>query len=405
MGCVVSILHHTFVFQGDGNLGKVVVENSSIETMLEEQRLLEGNRKKILLLGAGESGKSTVIKQIKLIWNLNRSSSAQKEMELRSYREAIRRNCIEAMRTLIEAAPILDIDLIDISLECNTILEYDKNQELTPELGDSIAKLWRHHTIAQIFQRRNEFWNMDGTPYYLDEVQRIAAHEYSPTEEDIIMARVRTTGIVVSSVADPPRMYEIVDVGGQRSERKKWIHCFDNVDAIIFLEGLSGYNQVLFEDGYTTRMKESLSIFTEVVRNPLFKNIPIFVFLNKKDLFEDMIPIYPLRVCFPEYQGPDGEVRPALDYIEGRYRAIMEEFCPRKDVHIQIVAARVRMDMKIAFGEVKERLREMDSSHKRSSTTKDQKINKNTESIFSAFAKRSLYFLTTTKRDRPARYR
>ena len=40
-----------------------------------------------------------------------------------------------------------------------------------------------------------------------------------------------------------PCYFLVVDVGGQRSERRKWIHCFDDVRAIIFLEGLAGYNQ------------------------------------------------------------------------------------------------------------------------------------------------------------------
>jgi hypothetical protein len=125
------------------------------------------------------------------------------------------------------------------------------------------------------------------------------------------MTRVRTTGIVVTHCPDPPRVFEIVDVGGQRSERKKWLHCFDNVNAIIFLEGLAGYKQVLFEDQTVNRMHESLALFDEIVRNPMFLSIPIFVFLNKKDLFEEMIPVHPLKECFPDYDGPEGEV-PAL---------------------------------------------------------------------------------------------
>ena len=43
------------------------------------------------------------------------------------------------------------------------------------------------------------------------------------------------------------------DVGGQRSERKKWIHCFEGVTAIIFCVALSGYDQVLHEDETTVR--------------------------------------------------------------------------------------------------------------------------------------------------------
>lgn len=38
------------------------------------------------------------------------------------------------------------------------------------------------------------------------------------------------------------------DVGGQRSERKKWIHVFDNVQVVLFLVAVSGFDHVLVED-------------------------------------------------------------------------------------------------------------------------------------------------------------
>lgn len=41
------------------------------------------------------------------------------------------------------------------------------------------------------------------------------------------------------------------DVGGQRSERKKWIHCFNSVTSIIFCTALSEYDQVLLEERNT----------------------------------------------------------------------------------------------------------------------------------------------------------
>lgn len=47
--------------------------------------------------------------------------------------------------------------------------------------------------------------------------------------------------------------FEMYDVGGQRNERKKWIHCFDNVTAVIFVAALSEYDQCLFEDASTNR--------------------------------------------------------------------------------------------------------------------------------------------------------
>ncbi|CAM9909503.1 unnamed protein product, partial [Choristocarpus tenellus] len=145
-----------------------------------------------------------------------------------------------------------------------------------------------------------------------------------------------------------PHRYSLVDVGGQRSERRKWMHCFDDVKAIVFLVGLSGYHQVLFEDNSVNRMQESLTLFGEVVGNPIFENTPIFVFLNKKDLFETMILTKPLTTCFPEYDGPEGEAMPALKYIEDRYKEVMNTKVPGKTTSVHVIAARVRMDMKVS---------------------------------------------------------
>ena len=106
-------------------------------------------------------------------------------------------------------------------------------------------------------------------------------------------------------------------------------------------------------------MHESLNLFQEVVKNPIFKNTPIFVFLNKKDLFEEMIPIHPLKKCFPEYTGPDGDVQAALKYIESKYIDIMQQTIPGKQIYVHIIAARLRMDMKFAFGEIRETLKKL----------------------------------------------
>ncbi|CAM9528289.1 unnamed protein product, partial [Laminaria digitata] len=209
----------------------------------------------------------------------------------------------------------------------------------------------------ELWERRSDFWCLDATPYYLQEAQRLADPDMELTEEDMIMTRTRTTGIIVTEFSDKPYTYSLVDVGGQRSERRKWMHCFDDVKAVIFLVGLSGYHQVLFEDSSVNRMQESLALFTEVAGNPVFEKTPMFVFLNKKDLFEEMIATKSLSKCFPEYDGPEGESMPALRYIENKYKQAMLSKVPGKDVTVHVIAARVRMDMKIAFGEVKDDIR------------------------------------------------
>merc|ERR1712106_1272465 len=117
------------------------------------------------------------------------------------------------------------------------------------------------------------------------------------------MGRVKSSGIVETKCEIKTMRFRIVDVGGQRSERKKWIHCFEGVTAIIFVVELSGYDLVLAEDEKMNRMIESMNLFDSICNNKWFVETSIILFLNKKDLFEQKIKYSPLSICFPEYKG------------------------------------------------------------------------------------------------------
>jgi len=83
---------------------------------------------------------------------------------------------------------------------------------------------------------------------FFTDIRRLWARDYIPTDQDILRARLRTTGISESTFDVGSLIYRMFDVGGQRSERKKWIHVFDNVQAILFLVAISAYDSVLIED-------------------------------------------------------------------------------------------------------------------------------------------------------------
>ena len=83
---------------------------------------------------------------------------------------------------------------------------------------------------------------------YFKDIDRLFAKEYLPTDQDILRARLRTTGITTTLFETGNFRYKMFDVGGQRSERKKWIHVFDNVQVVLFLVAISGYDHALVED-------------------------------------------------------------------------------------------------------------------------------------------------------------
>ena len=93
----------------------------------------------------------------------------------------------------------------------------------------------------------------------------IKYEEYVPTVDDVLHSRKKTTGVheILFEIEEVP--FRLIDVGGQRSERKsKWMALFSDVTSVIFCVALSEYDLKLEEDNTTNRMHESLKVFKEV---------------------------------------------------------------------------------------------------------------------------------------------
>ena len=85
-------------------------------------------------------------------------------------------------------------------------------------------------------------------PSFCSDLDRLWDRNYVPSDQDLLRSRLRTTGITETVFDLGQLTYRMFDVGGQRSERKKWIHCFENVNCLLFLVAISGYDQCLVED-------------------------------------------------------------------------------------------------------------------------------------------------------------
>jgi len=154
----------------------------------------------------------------------------------------------------------------------------------------------------------------------LDATKRSSEPDFKPEVQDVLNCRVMTTGISEVFVTAGQQTFQIVDVGGQRSERKKWIHQFAGVQSIIFITSLSEYNQTLREDIHTNRSKESLELFGQTINSDIFRQTPIILFLNKVDIFRTKIKQFPLNETFPDYTGPPEE-QPCLKFMVKQFTA------------------------------------------------------------------------------------
>ncbi|MDP2434234.1 MAG: guanine nucleotide-binding protein subunit alpha [archaeon] len=149
----------------------------------------------------------------------------------------------------------------------------------------------------------------------------MGAVSYTPAEQDILLCRNKTTGVTEFKFLLDKKPFILVDVGGQRTERKKWIHSFENVNCLIFFASLSEYDQKLEEDLRVNRMHESLRLFQEVANSKWFTHVPFALMLNKRDLLAQKIKLRDLRIAFPEYSG-GSDYQQALDYITTRFLSL-----------------------------------------------------------------------------------
>ncbi|KAF8177323.1 heterotrimeric G-protein alpha subunit, GPA3-like protein [Mycena galopus ATCC 62051] len=333
--------------------------SNAIDRQLEEDSKKFKNECKVLLLGSGESGKSTILKQMKLI-----HQGAFSRDELIAYRPTIHKNVLDSVQAVILAMRKIGVDPVRFGvLADENVLDTSSNKDalafLSPEIADAISQLMQDPIISKIMdEHADEFYLMDSAVYFFTEVLRIGAPDYIPTETDVLRARAKATGISETRFNTGALAIHMFDVGGQRSELRKWIHCFEkqlltwqsSVTSIIFCTALSDYDQPLLEARDQNRMKESLILFDSIINSRWFHRTAIILFLNKTDVFKAKLPKVPLQRYFPEYIGGN-DITKAARFILWRF---MQTNRAMFTVYPHLTQATDTSNIRLVFTAVKE---------------------------------------------------
>lgn len=303
---------------------------------------------KILLIGTGGCGKSTIMKQIN-----NHSKNKLKgddkidRVNAYQYLEAIKLNILTNTCNLVKGMRQIGLEFGNAENEsyANEINELHSNLDINEwnrdkrGYADKVISIWNDNGIKQAYARRNEFFLDDSTEYFMHNIDRIIQDSYLPSFADILRVRQPTTEIINHKIKiqDTPILF--VDVGGQINEREKWISTFENITSLMFVVSLSDYDLYLSDEelhdaNYSkgsriNRLKESLNIFNWVVNRRklgsnelLFKNTGIILFFNKIDLFDAKIDGNKLKqLCFNDFNPQDVQYQgnKAKEFIKKKF--------------------------------------------------------------------------------------
>ncbi|XP_027029655.1 guanine nucleotide-binding protein subunit alpha-12a [Tachysurus fulvidraco] len=289
-----------------------------IDAMLARERRSVRRLVKILLLGAGESGKSTFLKQMRIIHGQEFDQKA-----LLDFRDTIFENIIKGMRVLVDARDKLEVPWKNWENEKHGmfVMSFENKTGMPVEpctfqlYVPALQALWGDSGIQEAYGRRSEFQLSESVKYFLDNLDRIGRLNYVPSLQDILLARKATKGIVEHDFIIKKIPFKMVDVGGQRSQRQKWFQCFDGITSILFMVSSSEYDQVLMEDRHTNRLVESMNIFETIVNNKLFSNVSIILFLNKMDLLMEKVAKVSISKHFPDFRGDPRRLEDVQNYL------------------------------------------------------------------------------------------
>jgi len=255
--------------------------SSSAEKNLEVQ---------IALVGSGGSGKTTLVKQWRII-----HGEYDLEADQTNIKFILAYNIFQGLLDLVEFLEEKEIknkanrEFAKEILESNSYKEFDPWNERTVKRSQS---LWKDPGV-QKFVKSHDIKKIDmefNLVYTLANMERLAKPDSRITEMDVLMARQRTTGLAFSSFAttEPKITWKFIDAGGQPTEIKKWKFALEKAQVVIFTVGLDDFNVSSYSDKSKTIMDESLELFRKVVDEES-ENKVVLLFLNKTDLFEEKL--------------------------------------------------------------------------------------------------------------------
>ncbi|KAF8528414.1 G-alpha-domain-containing protein [Hysterangium stoloniferum] len=215
------------------------------------------------------------------------------------------------------------------------VLQKDDAMEALIVRKRDIQCLWKSSIVQELLRRRGV--RLDDNPgFFLEDLDRILHPDYTPSDDDVVRARLRTMGIqehkfVFESGNEVGREWIIYDVGGSRPQVSAWFSFFEDVHAILFIVPVNCFDEVLEEDNSVNRLQDSIKLWKEICCSPLLAKAQLILFLNKAsvDLLKKKLESgVPFAHFVPRYGDRRNDVNSVCRYLRTQFKEIQTHYSP-----------------------------------------------------------------------------
>lgn len=291
------------------------IRSEAIDRALQEDSMMLRRETKLMLMGQDNSGKDLVMHQIKVLY----AEGYYSPEDRMKFRDAVR----STMRLLIHS--IIDL-LKDTGINLPTALNHDfailldevdlvDMHRITIGAAAAVRNVWLSAEFSSMYLKNFEIDFPQYSPYFAQEVGRIAAEDYVPTEGDIIRLNQSIGGIKELRFNWDELDVHLFNINGYIPDqfRKRWFHQFDSVTSLVYTVDVSLYDRPFYGQTTKSQLLDDLASFESWTTSPKFADSAVILLLNNFTRFRDKLRYSPLETLFPDYvpnaNDPDNSAR------------------------------------------------------------------------------------------------
>ncbi|KAM9986970.1 hypothetical protein ACTFIY_011410 [Dictyostelium cf. discoideum] len=285
-----------------------------IDKSLKNHKLKIEREIRVLIYGQKKAGVTKLFKTFFII-----GESQITPEELMDNRNIVYKTIINQLKKFIIISKNLNIELENNNIQISyLILELDSENFLwNKEIGETCLKLWNDSGIQKTFQ--SQFSDLFG--YFFQNFQRISDENYTPTPHDLKIIKLTQNGIIECEFTFENCLIKMIEIGTQTSTLKKWINCFSEIQAILYVIDISVYDTIVENEECSTsinKLDESLNEFKEIIESKYLHDCGMIVFFNKKDIFREKLKTVPFKTYDKDYIG-DNDFESTTNFIKNKF--------------------------------------------------------------------------------------
>jgi guanine nucleotide-binding protein subunit alpha len=300
-----------------------LMRSEAIDRRLAEEATSLHRETKLVLMGAPNSGKELIMRQMKVLY-----AEGYPREERMGYRHAVRSTVRLLIHAIIDLIKDTGINLPNDLNHDFAILLYEVEtvdlKKISPEAVQAVRNLWGAPSFSTLFVRNFEIDFPQYSSYFAHEIQRMSEDDYVPSEADIIRLNHSMGGIKELRFTWDELDVHFFNISGYIPDqfRKRWFHQLENASALIYTVDVATYDRPYFGQSTESQLLDDIATFESWANSPKFSGSSIILLLNNFTRFREKLVHSPLTTFFPEYYpGPDPETS-ARQYILKRFKDV-----------------------------------------------------------------------------------